>query len=400
MRSTRRLNLLLALIAGFALAIPAAAQGRDRQRTQPQRNQPASVTPDNPRSQAPQNTNSQVQQYNITRVPPGKKHKIDGIVVDRGVDSMIVRDKAGSEVMVVLTGATKVKEEKRNLFRGAKTYPATALLRGLVLEIEGRGDNSGALVAEKIKFTDDNFDEARSLDSRVAPVEGRMTGVEGRVTGTEGRLDTAESRMTTAESRMTATEQNAQRLSGQIEELAAVANTARGGAKAAQETADTALAATSATNDRISTLDDFEATKNIAVIFKVGSATLSDEAKAALDEIATQAKSEKGFIIQVTGFASADGAEEANRRLSQARADAVVRYLATNQEIPLRRIITPFGYGEARPVADNSTREGREQNRRVEVAVLINKGLTNPATINNPAQSTSASPQRQRTNNE
>ncbi|MGH9833068.1 MAG: OmpA family protein, partial [Blastocatellia bacterium] len=375
------------------------AQGRDRQRTQPQTSQPASTTLDKARSQATQNTNSQGQQYNIARVPPGKKHKIDGIIVDRGVDSIIVRDKAGSEVMVVLTGATKVKEEKRNLFRGAKTYPATALLRGLVLEIEGRGDNSGALVAEKIKFTDDNFDEARSLDSRVAPVEGRVTGVEGRVTGAEGRLDTAESRMTSAESRLTATEQNAQRLSGQIEELAAVANTARGGAKAAQETADAAMAATSATNDRISTLDDFEAKKNIAVNFKVGSATLSDEAKAALDEIATQAKSEKGFIIQVTGFASADGSEEANRRLSQRRADAVVRYLAMNQEIPLRRIITPFGYGETRPVGDDSTREGREQNRRVEVAVLVNKGLTTPA-ANSPTQSTSASPQRQRTNNE
>ncbi|MGH9849618.1 MAG: OmpA family protein, partial [Blastocatellia bacterium] len=375
------------------------AKGRDRQRTQPQTSQPASTTLDKARSQATQNTNSQGQQYNIARVPPGKKHKIDGIIVDRGVDSIIVRDKAGSEVMVVLTGATKVKEEKRNLFRGAKTYPATALLRGLVLEIEGRGDNSGALVAEKIKFTDDNFDEARSLDSRVAPVEGRVTGVEGRVTGAEGRLDTAESRMTSAESRLTATEQNAQRLSGQIEELAAVANTARGGAKAAQETADAAMAATSATNDRISTLDDFEAKKNIAVNFKVGSATLSDEAKAALDEIATQAKSEKGFIIQVTGFASADGSEEANRRLSQRRADAVVRYLAMNQEIPLRRIITPFGYGETRPVGDDSTREGREQNRRVEVAVLVNKGLTTPA-ANSPTQSTSASPQRQRTNNE
>jgi outer membrane protein OmpA-like peptidoglycan-associated protein len=334
------------------------------------------------------------------RVPPGQKHKIDGIIVERGVDNIIVRDKSGSEVMVVLTGATKVKEDKRNLFRGAKTYPVTALLRGLILEVEGRGDNAGALVAEKIRFTDNDYDVARSLDSRVMPVEGRVTGVEGRVTGAEGRLDTAESRMTAAESRMTATEQNAQRLSGQIEELASVANTARGGAKAAQETADAAMAALTATNDRITTLDDFESTKNIAVNFRVGSAMLSDEAKAALDEIANQAKSETGFVIQVTGFASADGAEEANRRLSQRRADAVVRYLAMNHEIPLRRIITPFGYGETRPAADNSTREGRKQNRRVEVAVLVNKGLVTPATVNRPTQSTSASPQRQRTNND
>jgi outer membrane protein OmpA-like peptidoglycan-associated protein len=95
-----------------------------------------------------------------------------------------------------------------------------------------------------------------------------------------------------------------------------------------------------------------------------------------LDEIAEQAKTERGFVIEVSGFASADGSEALNRRLSQSRADAVVRYLAENHMIPLRRIITPFGYGESQPVAENTTREGREQNRRVEVKILVNRGLT------------------------
>ena len=110
--------------------------------------------------------------------------------------------------------------------------------------------------------------------------------------------------------------------------------------------------------------------------FKVNSAVLSDEAKAALDEIAAQAKNEKGYLIQVTGFASADGTEARNRILSERRAEAVKRYLAENHDIPLYRMINPFGFGEAKPVADNDTREGRKQNRRVEVAILINKGLT------------------------
>src|SRR4030095_8356669 len=100
------------------------------------------------------------------------------------------------------------------------------------------------------------------------------------------------------------------------------------------------------------------------------------EAKSVLDEIATQAKTERGYVIEVMGFASADGNENYNRQLSQKRADAVVRYLAENHMIPLRRIITPFGYGEAEPVADNESREGREQNRRVEVNLLVNKGMT------------------------
>ena len=126
----------------------------------------------------------------------------------------------------------------------------------------------------------------------------------------------------------------------------------------------------------MTSLDEYEATKAVTVNFKVNSAVLSPEAKASLDEVATQAKNEKGYIIEVQGFASADGGEDKNRVLSQHRSDAVMRYLIENHMIPMRRIVIPFGYGEANPVADNTTREGRQQNRRVEVKILTNKGLT------------------------
>ena len=116
---------------------------------------------------------------------------------------------------------------------------------------------------------------------------------------------------------------------------------------------------------------------------------LSRDSKAQLDQIAQQALNAKGYVLEVSGFASADGSTEANRRLSQRRADTVIRYLVETHNIPLRRIITPYGYGEAQAVADNATREGREQNRRVEVKVLVNRGLmqgaptmTRPSTDN------------------
>jgi outer membrane protein OmpA-like peptidoglycan-associated protein len=62
--------------------------------------------------------------------------------------------------------------------------------------------------------------------------------------------------------------------------------------------------------------------------------------------------------------------------LSQQRADAVVRYLQESHDIPLRRIVTPFGYGQMKPVADNATPDGRRQNRRVEVKILVSRGMT------------------------
>lgn len=376
MRITRVMNPLFVVIVGVAVAIPAAAQDRSRLVTQPA----VAVAQPQAQPQAPQQT-ARAGNAQAMRVAPGQRQKINGVIVSREADSIVVRDMSGVDVVVSLTGATKVAERKSNPFRGAKTYPITALLRGLQVEVEGRGGNTGTLVADKIRFTADDYGVARSIESRVNPVEGRLTVTEGRVDGAENRL--------------TAAEQNAQRLSGQLEELAAVANTARGGAKAAQETADAALTAAQAsmtavqaTNDRISSLDNYEARKNIAVNFKVNSAALTPEAKAALDEIATQAKTEKGYLIQVTGFASADGSEAKNRALSERRAQAVVRYLAENHDIPLHRMINPFGFGELKPVAENNTRDGRKQNRRVEVAVLVNKGLTTPiTTAGSPAQS-------------
>jgi outer membrane protein OmpA-like peptidoglycan-associated protein len=288
----------------------------------------------------------------LVKMAPGQRAKVNGVITKRDADSFIVRDLNGGEVLVTLNNFTKVEEKKSNPFRRAKNYNTTLLLRGLTVEIEGRGDANGALNAEKIKFTDEALVVARNVETRVTPVEGRVGE---------------------AETRLTQAEANAQRLSGQLEELSAISNAARGGAKAAQETADAAIAGM---ETWFSTLDDYEAKRGVTINFKVGKFDLLPEAKLVLDEIATQAKTERAYIIEVMGFASADGNENFNRSLSQKRADSVVRYLAENHMIPLRRIITPFGYGEAQPVADNTTREGREQNRRVEVKILVNKGMT------------------------
>ncbi|MGE0886364.1 MAG: OmpA family protein [Blastocatellales bacterium] len=302
-----------------------------------------------------------IDQSQILKVPAGTKKKLEGVIISREPDSFILRDQTGSDYTVALTGSTKVEEKKGNPFRGAKKYGVTQLLRGLTVEVEGRGDSEGALVADKVKFKDDALVMAKTVETRMTPVEGRVSKSEERISQVET---------------------NAERISGQIAELQEVSNAAKGGAKAAQETADAAVEGVVATNKRIdqlvSSLDDYQEKKIIMVNFKVNSAKLSPEAMETLDEIAAQAKVEKAYMIEVTGYASSDGNTEYNRRLSRQRADAVVQYLAENHMIPLRRIITPFGYGELNPVADNETRDGREQNRRVEVRVLVNKGLTAP----------------------
>jgi outer membrane protein OmpA-like peptidoglycan-associated protein len=301
-----------------------------------------------------------------TQVVTGQKMKVQGTVLKRDNNGFILRDTTGSEMAVHMTGTTKIEEKKGNPFRGAKKYSTDQVTRGLFVEVEGRGDGSGGLAADKIRFSTDAQKIALSIDTQVVPVENRM-----------GQ----------AETRLTEAEQNAQRLSGQVDELTQVANLAKGGAAEAQKTADVAVEGVNRTNDRISSLDDYQEQKSMVVNFKVGSAILSPDAKATLDELATQAKSQKGFVIEVRGFASSDGSSHLNDRLSEQRADAVVRYLAREQEIPLRRIILPFGYGTSQPVADNSTHEGRVQNRRVEVKILVSRGLTTPVNVDHPVTS-------------
>ena len=297
-------------------------------------------------------------------VASGQKMKVKGVVTRRDADTFTVRDNNGVDTIVQLTDTTSVKA-KGGFLRSGANYAQTQILRGLNLEVEGRGNGSGELVAEKVRFNESDLRVARAVESRAAPLEDRAT---------------------TTETKLSQVEQNAQRLSGQLDELAAVANTAKGGARAAQETADAAVAGVNATNDRISALDDYEPQTVAAVNFRTGSAVLSKDSKATLDDLATKALNSKGYVLEISGFTDSTGSINRNRALSQRRADTVIRYLIENHNIPLRRIVTPYGYGETNPVAENNSRDGRAQNRRVEVKLLVNKGLIQsaPAMTTNP----------------
>jgi outer membrane protein OmpA-like peptidoglycan-associated protein len=287
------------------------------------------------------------QDVQVRSLTAGQKYKIKGTVVTKDDDTtFVVRDTTGADTRVIITPEASVKT-KGGLFSGGDRIAASQIVRGLYLETEGRGDNAGNLAATKVRFDKDDFRVAQSIDTRVTPAEARLT----------------------------AAEENARRVSGQIDELMAISNAARGGAKAAQETADAAVEGVNATNARITAMDDYVVQSTSTVNFKVGSAILTPEAKASLDEVATTAATLKGYFIEVTGFASSDGGTNMNKALSRRRADAVINYMIETHNVPLRRIGQSYGFGELQAVADNTTREGREQNRRVEVKLLVSRGL-------------------------
>ncbi|HWS90563.1 MAG TPA: OmpA family protein [Pyrinomonadaceae bacterium] len=302
-----------------------------------------------------QNTQTSTNTRATTTVASGQKTKLRGAVVRRGADSFVVQDDvSGAQTTVLFNDRTSVKT-KGGFFGGGTKYALTSVTRGLHVEVEGRGDASGNLVADKVRFTDADLRAARTLEANIVPVEGRIGTAEGRIGETE---------------------QNAQRMSGQLEELAAVSNAAAGGAVAAQEQADRAVQGVQVANERINSIDDYTPEQSIKVNFKLRSAVLTPEAKASLDQVAEYAKTAKGYLIEVTGFAYESRDKNVNRRLSEQRAESVVRYLVENHNVPLRRILTPFGYGAMNPINENKTRDERAENRRAEIRVLVNRGLT------------------------
>lgn len=268
---------------------------------------------------------STAQNTALRSVPAGSKMKFKGVVITRDGDLFTIRDRSRADYQVVITDRTSIKTHG-GFFRSGKKYPVTDILRGLIVEVEGRGDNQGQLVAEKIRFNESDMRAAMTTDARVGPVEANM-----------------------------------ERVSGQMDELYAVAAEARAEVKAV--------------NERVSALDDYDVQETVAVTFRTNSATLSPEAKSQLDELAAKTTGAKAFMIEVTGHTDSTGSDAKNFRLSQQRAEAVVQYLAVQHKIPLRRFVTPMGYGKTEAVADNTTAAGRSQNRRVEVKMIINRGL-------------------------
>ncbi len=135
----------------------------------------------------------------------------------------------------------------------------------------------------------------------------------------------------------------------------------------------------------VDAMNKYQMTKSETVLFKVNDDKLSDEAKASLDELAKQATSLDRYVIEVQGFTDKTGSPAYNDMLSQRRAEAVARYLTNQYKIPVRNV-TMLGAGYAQPVADDKTRDGRKQNRRVEVKLWVPETSAGKMTPAGPGQ--------------
>jgi OmpA-OmpF porin, OOP family len=266
-------------------------------------------------------------------VPDGQKAKVKGVVTRRTPDGFILKDAKFVETSVALTDTTSLLLDGKQATREQRAELAK-LVGGIIAQVEGRGNASGQLVAERISVANKDVRNAQLVANKVNPVEERTKRLEAQQ----------------------------EVLAGEVGELQVLT-------KIATEEAQRA-------NDRISALDNYDVKESSSVTFAVNRAVLTPDAKAALDGLVTKSAGMKGFAFEITGYTDTTGNAERNRILSEKRANAVITYLTDTHNIPLRRIVTPLGYGQARPIADNSTPEGRAQNRRVEVKLMQQGGIS------------------------
>jgi len=280
--------------------------------------------------------------------------KMKGVVVKREPDSFTMSETTGGpSTTVLLTADTEVKSHKKGVFRGSKEYAASYILRGLRLEVDGTRQGDGSIVASKIRFDEQDLRTAQALKATLDPAEAELNA------------------------KLKAQQEEQERLAGQIQETQALAQSAKEDAAKAQSASEKAQSTADYANNRINGLDDFDPIKTITVYFRTGSAVLGPQAKKEIDNAATWVKTQntKGWVMAVIGYADTTGNSQRNIDLSERRANAVIYYIVSKYKMPLNRLVQPFGYGQLEPAAENTTKAGRAKNRRVEIRLMINKGI-------------------------
>jgi outer membrane protein OmpA-like peptidoglycan-associated protein len=291
--------------------------------------------------------------------------KVQGVIVSRDGQTIKLRTDDDSIGTVDLTGDTKIQLKKGGLLRHKTAMDAAALVPGLRIEADGKGNEKGELVANRVTFDPNSMKASRQIDTRVSPLESRTGTLEGRTGTLEGRAGQLENRAGQLETAQKQTDQQVGQVKGE---------------------ADQANQGVTDVNKRVTNLDNYQVTDTATVYFKINSSVLSDEAKKDLDGIAQKALAAKAYVIEVAGFADTTGNAARNQVLSDARANAVTRYLEQEGNIPIPRILTPTGMGTSHAAASNDNVAGRKMNRRVEVKVMVNQGV-----VGNPSPGASGS---------
>jgi len=265
-----------------------------------------------------------------------EEHTVKGLITNRSADTLDLRTDYGSQT-VTLTDSTKVQSPKGLGVRKEQMSWAS-LIPGLKVTVKGASTGNGKFEAKTITFSKDDLQTASMIQAGLAPTEEKVAANQVQTAANKEAISTNEANIAANKSQIAANQEDVSR--------------------------------------RFSDLADYDVKDQAVVYFATGKSSIPADDRAALKTLADNASRMSGYIIEVKGFADSTGNAAANQSLSKDRAYAVVNYLMQDCNVPPRHIVSPGAMGISNPAASNETSQGRSQNRRVEVKVMVNKGVS------------------------
>lgn len=277
----------------------------------------------------------------------GDSDNAKGMIISRTGETLIVRTSAGSTT-VVLGDDTKTVDNRGLLGVRKNELSDVVLIPGLKVDVLGTADSQGRLVARKITVDGDDLETSEMIQSGLHPTAEQVEANVQAISTNKQNIESHDVQLAAQRQDIAANKQQIAQSMQDIEE-----NT-----------------------NRFMALSEYDVKGQATVNFGVGSTTIMGPDQEELKKLAQTASALKGYIIEVTGYADSTGGPAMNTQLSEDRAKAVITYLVQQGGIPVRHIVAPGAMGEYGAAATNETKLGRAQNRRVEVKILTNRGIT------------------------
>ena len=278
------------------------------------------------------------------------KVKDKGVITLRSGDTLTVKTSDG-DVTVTINSSTKIQHGLGLTGVRKKQDTQDVLIPGLKMKFEGTGSDT-QVVATEINFDSDDLALAQVIQAGLNPTAQQQARNMQNIATSQQNIAANQAAIAATNERLAATQQEVAANQTQINEVA------------------------SSTKKRFSEMGEVVTKDQFTVLFDTGKYALSDEAKEGLQKIAKEAQGyPKGWALTVAGFADSVGTAASNEVLSKQRAQAVTAYLLQDCGIPVGRILAPGAMGETNPKASNESPTGRAENRRVDVTLVLNKGV-------------------------
>ena len=275
------------------------------------------------------------------------------MILTRTGETLVVRS-AGGRATVVLTDDTETKDDKGLFGLDKEHLSNVVLMPGLKVAVDGVADDQGRVVAKTITVDGDDLETAQMVEVGLHPTAQQVAA---NIQGIETNKQSIAANAVQLAAHKETLQTHEQNISGNKQQI------------------DENIKDIEENTQRFTALSEYDVKGQATVKFNVGSAAISANDEQQLKDLAQSATGLTGYIVEVMGFADSTGNAAMNTTLSEQRAKAVVTYLIQQGGVPIRHIVAPGAMGEYGAAASNESKAGRAENRRVEVKILVNKGI-------------------------